>query len=86
MQKLKNSKKKSNSSITASSEIIYHVISNGIKIYPIYKNYFWFIQVDNNGKITTYDKRINQNEINDCVAKTIIHFYKLLKEKENEKL
>lgn len=85
MPKSTNLKKKSNSLITASSQEIYFVIKNGIKIYPIFRNYFWFIQVDNNGKITTYEKRINQKEINDSVAKTIKHFYKLLKDKENEK-
>lgn len=66
------------------------VINSGIKVYPI--SYFdedelrlkRFIQVDNNGKITTYNKEVPQRELNDAVAKTIIHFYKQLTKDQNE--
>jgi len=63
------------------------VISSGIKVYPISREvapqkFKHFIQVDNNGKITTYNKEVPQRELNDAVAKTIIHLYnKLIKNK-----
>lgn len=54
------------------------VLSSGIKVYPVFINHKTYIQVDNNGKIKTYDKPISQSEINDAIAKTIIHFYNQL--------
>lgn len=59
------------------------VISSGIKVYPISREvapqkFKHFIQVDNNGKITTYNKEVPQRELNDAVAKTIIHLYNKL--------
>ena len=43
------------------------------------------IQVENNGQITTYEKEVSPNDLNDAVAKTIIYYYKLLTKKPNEK-
>lgn len=71
-------KKKSNLLIPSSSDEAYLCIKNGIKVYPIFKNGRWFIQVDNNGKLTTIDKSIQQNEINVSMAKTYIHYAKKL--------
>lgn len=67
---------------TASPEQIYFVGKSGIKIYPIYVNDGWFIQVDNNGVLKTFPKSISSTEINESVAKTIIYYYNLLKEKK----
>lgn len=66
----------------------YLVISSGIKVYPISREvapqkFKHFIQVDNNGKITTYKKEVPQSELNDAVAKTIIHLYNQLTEKKD---
>jgi len=68
-----------------SAEQFTFVLNNGIKIYPIsiydedeyvYKRY---IQVDDNGKITTYSKTVTPNDLNDAIAKTIIYYYNELK-------
>ena len=75
------SKKSNLQQKTASPEQIYVVGKNGIKVYPINYNGNWFIQVDNNGKITRFDKSILQKDINDAVASTIIFYFKKLTEK-----
>jgi hypothetical protein len=67
---------------TASPEQIYFVGKSGIKVYPIYVNDGWYIQVDNNGVLKTFPKKVLQKEINDSVAKTIIYYYNLLKTKK----
>lgn len=67
---------------TASPEQIYFVGKSGIKVYPINVNDSWFIQADNNGVLKTFTKKISSKEINDSVAKTIIYYYDLLKEKK----
>lgn len=73
-------KKKSNSlQKTASPEQIYFVAKNGIKIYPISKSGAWFIEVDNNGKMYRFDKKVPQNELNEALAKTTIFYYNKLK-------
>jgi hypothetical protein len=68
-----------------SAEQFTFVLNNGIKIYPIsiydedeyvYKRY---VQVDDNGKITTYSKTVSPNDLNDAIAKTIIYYYNELK-------
>lgn len=66
----------------ASPEQIYFVGKRGIRVYPINVNDSWFIQVDNNGFLKTFTKKISSKEINDSVAKTIIYYYDLLKEKK----
>lgn len=73
-------KKKSNSSQkTASPEQIYLVARNGIKVYPVSKYGAWFIEVDNNGKIYRFDKKVSQNELNEALAKTTIFYFNKLK-------
>lgn len=71
-----------------SAEQFTFVLNNGIKIYPIsiydedeyvYKRY---IQVDDNGKITTYSKTVTPNDLNDAIAKTIIYYYNELKKEQ----
>jgi hypothetical protein len=61
------------------------VLSSGIKVYPISRNFKWYVQIDNNGKIKTYDKQVTQNELNDAIAKTIIHLYNQLTKDKNER-
>lgn len=75
-------KKKSNlSQKVASPEQIYVVSKSGIKVYPISKLGFWFVEVDNNGKIHRFNKKVSQNELNEAIANTIIFYYNKLKEK-----
>lgn len=64
----------------ASPEQIHLVGKNGIKVYPISKSGAWFIEVDNNGKIYRFEKKVPQNELNESLAKTIIYYYNKLKE------
>jgi hypothetical protein len=79
-------KKKSNSKTTqVSSEKIYYIHRHGIKVYPVSIRGSWFIQIDNNGKVQRFDKKVPQNDLNDAIAKTIIYFYNKLIEKENGK-
>lgn len=73
------SKKSNLSQKMASPEQIYFVLKSGIKVYPVY-NLGWFIEVDNNGRINRFDKKISQTEINESIAKTIIFYYNKLKE------
>lgn len=74
-------KQKSNSSQkTASPEQLYFVHQHGIKVYPISKLGSWYIEVDNNGKLHRFDKRVAQNDLNEATAKTIVYYYNKLKE------
>jgi hypothetical protein len=75
-------KKSSSSQKTANPEQIYLVAKNGIKVYPISKSGSWFIEVDNNGKIQRFSKKVSQNELNEALALTIIFYYNKLKEKK----
>lgn len=60
----------------------YILIKNGIKVYPINSNGKFKIEVENNGKITTFNKIIGQSEVNGAINKTISHYYQKLKENE----
>jgi hypothetical protein len=75
-------KRKAKTHIPDSSKEAYECIKKGIKVYPIYKNGRWFICYEINGKVTRYDKHIQQEEINLSVCKTYIHLYqtKILKD------
>jgi len=74
-------KKKSNLfQKTASPEQLYFVHKHGIKVYPISKSGAWFIEVDNNGRLQRFDKKVAQNDLNESIAKTIIYYYNKLKE------
>lgn len=73
-------KKSSSSQKMASPEQLYFVHNHGIKVYPISKSGAWFIEVDNNGKLHRFDKKVPQKELNDAIAKTIIYYYNKLKE------
>jgi hypothetical protein len=61
------------------------VLNSGIKVYPISilnndtGNFDSYIQVDDNGKIITYDKVVKREELSDKIAQTIIYFYNKLK-------
>ena len=64
----------------ASPEQLYFVHQHGIKVYPISKSGSWFIEVDNNGKLHRFDKKVAQNDLNEAIAKTIVFYYNKLKE------
>ena len=49
--------------------------------FSLIKHQKWYIEVDNNGKKHTFQKKISHGEIDDALWKTINHYYKLLKEK-----
>lgn len=40
------------------------------------------VQVDNNGKIKTFNKPVSPNDLNDAIAKTIIYYYNELKKEQ----
>ena len=64
----------------ASTEQIYFVGKNGIKVYPVFKD-SWSIEVNNNGRIFRFDKKVLHSSVNEALAKTIIFYYNKLKEK-----
>lgn len=74
--------RKSSSEIVLSKEILYSVLKHGIKIYPISRFFKWYIEVDNNGKIKTFDKIVTPAELNNSIAKTYQYYYKLLNDKK----
>lgn len=60
-------------------------LASGIKVYPVNKKGKWFIEVDNNGKIKTFEKAITEKEISESAVKTYQFYYNRLKELENGK-
>lgn len=67
-------------------------IKNGIKVYPVYnssKN-TWHIEVDNNGKKTTYEKPIKEGktlkgeECQEYIEKTYKFWFDLIKKQTDE--
>lgn len=80
---------------TASPEQIYFVTKSGITInpisefrhlqrkgitdYSIIRFQRWYLEVDNNGNVTFYNKIIKDSELNESIAKTIVYFYNKLK-------
>ena len=66
---------------TASPEQLYYVGKNGIKVYPVFRLGSWSIEVDNNGRIFLFDKKVLHSSLNEALAKTIIFYYNKLKEK-----
>lgn len=78
--------RKSNSSkIQVSPDKIYFVHKHGIKVYPVFIRGSWLIEVDNNGKIDRFDKKVPQNDLNEAIALTIIYYYNKLKQKQDGK-
>ena len=75
-------KRKSITSLPDVSGFNYILIKNGIKVYPVGYNGKFKIQVDNNGKLKTFDKLITQGEVNEAINKTIKYYYDKLKENE----
>lgn len=67
---------------TASPEQIYYVAKNGVKIYPISLSGKWIIEVDNNGVIFRFKKKVSTDVLNESIAKTVIFYYNKLKEKK----
>jgi hypothetical protein len=64
----------------ASPEQIYFVGKNGIKVYPVFRLGYWSIEVNNNGRIFRFDKKVSHSGLNEAVSKTIIFYYNKLKE------
>lgn len=62
---------------------IYKVARAGIKIYPTNVGQRIYIEVENNGRKTRYDKHVTPAEVNDALAKTTIYFYNKIIESEN---
>lgn len=70
---------KNNILIYPISEFEYKTRSD-IKDYNCIKNNLWYIEVNNNGEIKTFYKKIKSNEIDDAIWNTINYYYKLLNE------
>lgn len=89
--------KKTISNINKDPAKLNYVYKRGIVIYPISeaeiferqrksvylansKN--WYIESNNNGKITTFKKPVLASELQDTIWKTIIYYYNLLTAKK----
>jgi hypothetical protein len=73
-------KKKSNSSQrTANPDKIYFVSKCNVKVYPVNIRGTWYIESNNNNIITTFDKPVQQKELNSALAQTIEWYYNKLK-------
>lgn len=57
------------------------LLKQGIRIYPVY-DMSWFIEVDNNGNLKRFDKRVATADINESIEKTVIYYYNLLNQKK----
>jgi hypothetical protein len=91
-------KKSSSSQKMASPGQIHFVGKNGIKVYPISEFEYlkrkdiidysvisfkvYFIEVNNNGRIHLFEKKVSQNDLNSAIANTVIFYYNKLKEKK----
>ena len=62
-----------------SSQAAHLCIKNGIKVYPVYINYKWYIHANINGFIKEFDKPIHQDEINYAMSSTYIFYANKLK-------
>lgn len=81
--KSKASKQKSNLSIPIISKEMSFCISNGVKVYPVNKNSNWFVEVESNGKLTTFNKPVPTDEIQSAIYKTWMFYYDKLKSLQN---
>lgn len=57
------------------SEIISKCVKRGVKVYPVRINKKWKVQVDNNGKKTTYPKEVEYKNLNEALTKTYEYYY-----------
>ena len=49
---------------------IHKCLKNGIKVYPVYYDYRWYIEADINGKAKRFPKQLKEKEINQALTKT----------------
>lgn len=56
----------------------YYITKRGVKVYPVFYNYKWYIEIDNNGTLQRFEKALTQNEINLAIHKIILYCYKRL--------
>jgi len=90
-------KKKSDSKISKDPSKSHFLSKHGIIFYPISESEYkarngfssnskmWLIEVNNNGNIKTFSKKIQNSEIDDALWKTINYYYELLTEKSKTK-
>lgn len=64
-------KSKSSSTKKANENDIYRVVKNGFKIYPVKIGKNWFVESDNNGSITRFQKALKESEVNSAVEATV---------------
>ena len=79
---MKQPKKKSSScqSKTTAQQFSF-LLDNGVKVYPVtvISKVGWFIQVSIHGKKKTFSKALKQDEIQEAIDKTLLHYYDKLK-------
>jgi hypothetical protein len=62
------------------------LLKNEVKVYPVtdIKKIGWFIEVSIHGKVKRFNKPLKQDEIQEAIDKTLLHYYKELKSKVDE--
>ena len=43
---------------------------NHVEIYPIFKDWKWYIEAKINGRVKRFEKPLQQNKVNDAIADT----------------
>ena len=57
-------------------------LRNGIKVYPVINGRMFQIEVDDNGKITKFDKLVDGKSVANAQSKTYRHYALLILEKD----
>jgi len=52
---------------------------HNVIVYPVSILSSWYIEVNNNGVIKRFEKKVSAAELNVAIEKTIMYYYKLLK-------
>lgn len=66
------------------SNIISICVKNGLKVYPVIKERGIYIQMEYNGRVRNFDKKVSGKKINEAMDKTYRHYFdKYKKQWEN---
>ena len=84
---MKQPKKKSSSyQNKLTSDQFNFLLKNEVKVYPVtvVSKVGWFIEVSIHGKKKLFNKPLEQDEIQEAIDKTLLHYYDKLKSESNE--
>lgn len=68
----------------AISKAAHICLRNGIKVYPVIVGRDFKIEVDNNGEILRYNKKVNSKNLNSAISKTVKYYaLNIIKQNKN---